>query len=253
MDSSNRNPLGDFLRHYRDEHRLSLRALAERAGVSPAYISNLERGLDPMTKKPVKPSAKKLAELAKATLVDPAFLVALATDQDPGVPRQKDPRAELLHVLENQARELERFKLQIQDPGMREIPHFGPVACGNTGYLPEVPLSVMPWPSFLVGPADFSVQVKGDSLDRQGLVEGDWVFLKKISADRRPREGSIVLASLHEGEDYFATLKVFTKQEGRYRLEPDSTNGDHRPVPVDDDVRVLGQVVWHCSDPKRFA
>ncbi|MBO9539653.1 helix-turn-helix domain-containing protein [bacterium] len=253
MDSSNRNPLGGFLRCYRDEHGLSLRALAEKAGVSPAYVSNLERGSDPMTKKPVKPSAKKLSQLAKATMVEPAFLVALATGQDPGSPRQADPRTELLHLLENQARELERFKVRIQEPGMREIPHFGPVACGNTGYLPNEPLSVTAWPTFLVGSADFSVQVKGDSLDRQGLMEGDWVFLKTLSPDRRPREGSIVLASLREGEDYLATLKLFSKRGGRYRLEPDSTNEDHHPVAVDDDVRVLGQVVWHCSDPARFA
>lgn len=253
MDSNNRNPLGDFLRHYRDEHKLSLRALAEKAGVSPAYISNLEHGIDPMTKKPVKPSAKKLTQLAKATLVEPAFLVALATDQDPGAPRKKDPRAELLQVLENQSRELERFKVQIQDPGMRGIPHFGPVACGNTGHLPETPVAVTAWPTFLVGAADFSVQVKGDSLDRRGLMEGDWVFLKRVASDRRPRDGTIVLVSMREGEDYFATLKVLAKHEGKYWLEPDSSNESHRAVPVDDGVRVLGQVVWHCSDPKRFS
>ncbi|MNL61456.1 LexA repressor [compost metagenome] len=84
-------------------------------------------------------------------------------------------------------------------------------------------------------------------------MEGDWVFLKKVAGDRRPRDGSIVLVSLREGEDYFATLKVLARRGGKYWLEPDSSNGDHRAAPVDDGVRVLGQVVWHCSDPQRFS
>lgn len=247
------NALGNFLKQYRDEHDLSMRDLADRAGVSHAYVSNIEHGLDPKTKRPVKPSAKKLTQLAMAMHVEPAFLVALATGQDPAPPKRSEPHVELLQAIENQYRELERFKQKLQDPGMRDIPHFGAVACGNTGLLPETPLFVREWPSTLVGASDFSVQVKGDSLDRQGLMEGDWVFLKKVPTDRRPREGAIVLASLREGDDYFATLKVLGKHEGKYWLEPDSTNERHRAIPVEEGVRVLGQVVWHCSDPKRFS
>lgn len=253
MELGNRNPLGDFLRAYREEHGLALRALADRAGVSAAYISNLERGVDSATRKPVKPSGKKLTQLAKATGVDPAFLLALATDQEPGEAHRPDPRVELLHLLENQAKELERFKHQIQAPGMKELPHYGEVACGNLGQLPETPVSVTAWPTFLVGAAEFSLQVKGDSLDRQGLLEGDLVFLKKLTLDRKPRDGAVVLAVVREGESFFATLKLLVRRGGKFRLEPDSTNEAHESVLVDDRVRLLAQVVWHCSDPARFA
>ncbi|QZY28773.1 helix-turn-helix domain-containing protein [Nocardioides coralli] len=51
--------LGDYLREQRLQARLSLRQLAEQAGVSNPYLSQIERGLR-------KPSAEVLAQIAKA-------------------------------------------------------------------------------------------------------------------------------------------------------------------------------------------
>ena len=51
--------LGDYLREQRVASRLSLRQLAEQAGVSNPYLSQIERGLR-------RPSAEVLQQLAKA-------------------------------------------------------------------------------------------------------------------------------------------------------------------------------------------
>ncbi len=51
--------LGDYLKHQRVEARLSLRQLAEQAGVSNPYLSQIEHGLR-------RPSAEVLQQLAKA-------------------------------------------------------------------------------------------------------------------------------------------------------------------------------------------
>ncbi len=51
--------LGDYLREQRQSSRLSLRQLAEQAGVSNPYLSQIERGLR-------RPSAEVLQQLAKA-------------------------------------------------------------------------------------------------------------------------------------------------------------------------------------------
>jgi transcriptional regulator with XRE-family HTH domain len=51
--------LGDYLREQRQASKLSLRQLAEQAGVSNPYLSQIERGLR-------KPSAEVLAQIAKA-------------------------------------------------------------------------------------------------------------------------------------------------------------------------------------------
>jgi transcriptional regulator with XRE-family HTH domain len=51
--------LGDYLREQRVSAQLSLRQLAEQAGVSNPYLSQIERGLR-------RPSAQVLQQLAKA-------------------------------------------------------------------------------------------------------------------------------------------------------------------------------------------
>ncbi|MEN8708370.1 transcriptional regulator with XRE-family HTH domain [Nocardioides marinisabuli] len=51
--------LGDYLKEQRTSAQLSLRQLAEQAGVSNPYLSQIERGLR-------KPSAEVLQQLAKA-------------------------------------------------------------------------------------------------------------------------------------------------------------------------------------------
>jgi transcriptional regulator with XRE-family HTH domain len=54
--------LGAFIRDLRKNARISLRQLAEQAGVSNPYLSQIERGLR-------KPSAEVLAQLANALRV----------------------------------------------------------------------------------------------------------------------------------------------------------------------------------------
>jgi transcriptional regulator with XRE-family HTH domain len=54
--------LGEFIRDLRRNARFSLRELAEKAGVSNPYLSQIERGLR-------KPSAEVLAQIASALRV----------------------------------------------------------------------------------------------------------------------------------------------------------------------------------------
>jgi transcriptional regulator with XRE-family HTH domain len=54
--------LGEFIRDLRRSARFSLRELAEKAGVSNPYLSQIERGLR-------KPSAEVLAQIAAALRV----------------------------------------------------------------------------------------------------------------------------------------------------------------------------------------
>jgi len=51
--------IGEFIREVRRNARISLRELADRAGVSNPYLSQIERGLR-------KPSAEVLAQIADA-------------------------------------------------------------------------------------------------------------------------------------------------------------------------------------------
>jgi transcriptional regulator with XRE-family HTH domain len=72
--------LGDYLREQRVSSRLSLRQLAEQAGVSNPYLSQIERGLR-------RPSAEVLQQLAKALRIsaEQLYLRAGIVSPDAGV------------------------------------------------------------------------------------------------------------------------------------------------------------------------
>ncbi len=69
--------LGDYLKEQRTESRLSLRQLAQQAGVSNPYLSQIERGLR-------KPSAEVLQQLARALRISAEQLYVRAGILSPG-------------------------------------------------------------------------------------------------------------------------------------------------------------------------
>lgn len=70
--------LGTLLRAQRHQVGLSLRELAKRARVAPSYLSFLERGRNPSTNRPSRPSADILRRLAQELRIDANILLALA-------------------------------------------------------------------------------------------------------------------------------------------------------------------------------
>jgi transcriptional regulator with XRE-family HTH domain len=112
--------IGGFIRDLRHNARISLRQLAQQAGVSNPYLSQIERGLR-------KPSAAVLAQLAhalrvstpamylKAGLLDPndnaGVLAAIATDPELTVAQ----RQSLTQIYETFRRENARSKEENTD------------------------------------------------------------------------------------------------------------------------------------------
>ncbi len=72
--------LGEYLREQRTSAQLSLRQLAEQAGVSNPYLSQIERGLR-------KPSAEVLQQIAKALRIsaEQLYIRAGIVSPDDGV------------------------------------------------------------------------------------------------------------------------------------------------------------------------
>jgi transcriptional regulator with XRE-family HTH domain len=85
--------LGDYLKEQRVSARLSLRQLAEQAGVSNPYLSQIERGLR-------KPSAEVLQQIAKALRISAEQLYIRAGIVSPengvGVPQERSVELAIL-------------------------------------------------------------------------------------------------------------------------------------------------------------
>lgn len=58
--------LGEIIKKYREEHGLSQREFAKKAGLSPTYIWYVEQDKHPQTGKPINPSLPSLSKIARA-------------------------------------------------------------------------------------------------------------------------------------------------------------------------------------------
>lgn len=80
----------------------------------------------------------------------------------------------------------------------------------------------------------FVLQVKGDSMIEEGILDGDYVVIEE---QEDAKNGDLVVALLENG---FATLKRFFKEATRVRLEP--ANSKMAPI-FAKNVKIQGKVV----------
>ncbi|MFJ7194703.1 MULTISPECIES: helix-turn-helix domain-containing protein [unclassified Streptomyces] len=133
MASLNVGNLGEYLREQRRNAQLSLRQLADAAGVSNPYLSQIERGLR-------KPSAEVLQQVAKALRISAETLYVRAGILDEREREELETRAVILadpSINERQKSVL----LQIYDSFRRENgfepgPESGVAAGSETGGEP---------------------------------------------------------------------------------------------------------------------
>ena len=71
--------LGEIIKQYREAHDLSMGDFANLSGMSKAYVSLLERGIDPRTRKAIRPSEKTIRQAANAMGTSAAELSRLLT------------------------------------------------------------------------------------------------------------------------------------------------------------------------------
>jgi len=117
-----------------------------------------------------------------------------------------------------------------------ELPILGFIAAGSpimTYTDPDATLNIPP--AMISGKKrSFVLQVKGDSMIEDGILDGDFVIIEE---QLEAFDGDIVVALLNNG---LATLKRFFKEPNRIRLEP--ANSSMSPI-YSTDVKIQGKCV----------
>ena len=116
-----------------------------------------------------------------------------------------------------------------------DLPLHGRIAAG----MPIEALegqSSLPVPAALLGPGEhYALEVAGDSMVEEGILDGDYALIRKTDV---AREGEIVVALINDEE---ATLKTFRREGQMIRLDPANRNYDaqrYRP----EQVRIQGRL-----------
>ncbi|MFE9659372.1 helix-turn-helix domain-containing protein [Streptomyces sp. NPDC005955] len=131
MASLNVGNLGEYLREQRRTAQLSLRQLAEAAGVSNPYLSQIERGLR-------KPSAEVLQQVAKALRISAETLYVRAGILDERERDELETRAVILgdpSINEQQKQVLLQIYESFRKENGTDAPATGPSRAGADGAI----------------------------------------------------------------------------------------------------------------------
>ena len=152
----------------------------------------------------------------------------LANLEKLGVLRRDPTKPRAIEVLMDKAREV------VAPSG---LPVVGQVAAGQPVLADENIEEYVPVPGIAGGDdGEFVLRVKGDSMKDAGILEGDFVIVRR---QETAGDGEIVVALV--GEE--ATVKRFFREHDHVRLQPE--NDAREPIRTRD-AQVLGRVVGLC-------
>ncbi|HZF44569.1 MAG TPA: transcriptional repressor LexA [Sphingomonadaceae bacterium] len=116
-----------------------------------------------------------------------------------------------------------------------ELPLHGRIAAGLPIEAIEGHSSLMV-PAALLGPGEhYALEVAGDSMVEEGILDGDYALVRKTDT---ARDGEIVVALIDDSE---ATLKTFRREGQMIRLDPANRNyAPQRYSP--EQVRIQGRL-----------
>jgi repressor LexA len=145
-----------------------------------------------------------------------------------GLLRRDPTKPRAIEVLKDKAKEV------VAPAG---LPVVGQVAAGQPVLADENIEEYVPVPGIAGGDdGEFVLRVKGDSMKDAGILEGDFVIVRR---QETAGDGDIVVALV--GEE--ATVKRFFREEDHVRLQPE--NDAMEPIRTRE-AQVLGRVVGLC-------
>lgn len=268
--------LGEIIKNFREEKKLSMDRFAEKSGLTKGYISMLEKNEHPKSKKPIIPTEETLLKVAKGMGVDIDFVLSrLDSDQEIQInisPKNMlnidnpstliNPKVELipstLQKITSTSSQLEhKRQLNVLDYAETQLEqqntvedskntvvelfsynYYDHAASAGTGqYLNDVQVETIELP--VDYDADFVIPVYGDSMEPE-YHSGDYVFVK-LSVELT--DGDIGVFEYY-GDAYIKQLLI--NADGAFLH---SLNSKYEDIPIDrdSDFRIIGEVVGSYS------
>lgn len=215
--------LGELILNYRNSFspKMSLRAFAEKCGLSHTYISALEKNIDPRTGKPIAPTLDTVKFISKG---------------------MEMPIEDILRILDDE----QEFKLKDEAPQYGSNPAvvlvYGTIPAGIPMEMIEDIIDTEEIDADMLkgGKEYFGLKIKGNSMSPEYL-DGDTIILEKLD-DVENGTDAVVMVNGNDG-----TFKRVFKNENGIILQP--LNPEYQPMIYTNEqieklpIKVIGKVV----------
>ena len=250
--------LGELLKSYRAEHKLSMDAFCELSDLTKGYISMLEKNEHPKSKKPIVPSYDTIEKIAKGMQISTEDLIDMLDDDqeiqinatpvllskspiqtiydqlEPNGQRKVITYAEKLRDEQETRRKTKKNEVSEKVVQLYGYDYYDHATSAGTGqYLNDVRVERIELPVDV--DADFVIPIKGDSMEPD-YQDGDLIFIQ-TSVDLN--DGVIGVFN-YNGEAYIKQLVIDKEQAYLHSLNPEYKD---MPITPETDFRIIGEVV----------
>ena len=248
--------LGELLKSYRTEHKLSMDAFCELSDLTKGYVSMLEKNEHPKSKKPIVPSYETIEKIAKGMQISVEGLIDMLDDDQeiqinatPPVlskssiqtiyDQLRQPRQEKVLIYAERQLDEQRSE-ETQSNEISEVIQLysydyydHPASAGTGQYLNDVRVERIELPVDI--DADFVIPIKGDSMEPD-YQDGDLVFIQ-TSVDLN---NGVIGVFNYNGDAYIKQLIIDKDQAYLHSLNPVYKD---MPITPETDFRIIGEVV----------
>ena len=248
--------LGELLKSYRTEHKLSMDAFCELSDLTKGYISMLEKNEHPKSKKPIVPSYETIEKIAKGMQISVEGLIDML-DDDQEIQINATPPVlskSSIQTIYDQLHQPRQVKVltyaekQLDDQRNEETQpnevseiiqlysydyYDHPASAGTGQYLNDVRVERIELPVDI--DADFVIPIKGDSME-PNYHDGDLVFIR---TSVELNDGVIGVFN-YNGDAYIKQLVIDKDQAYLHSLNPAYKD---MPITPETDFRIIGEVV----------
>jgi repressor LexA len=215
----------------------SMDTMAEKSGLSKAYIAIIENEKNPISGKPSTPSYETLQKLAKAMSLTTDQLVSMM-DDDTLVSVNADDSVTPFPM--------DNFKFDDYFP----LHYCTNLSAGSFDELIDAePDAVVYVPIKFQGRRKklLAFQVNGTSMNNV-IEDGSIVVVENTSNDGiNYKDGTIIVAYC----DGLVTVKrLYRQSDGNVTLAPDSSDKTHLPIMInttEQQLVIIGKVLWHMN------
>lgn len=203
--------LGDLIKEYRNNNKLSLRDFAQKCGLSHTYISALEKNIDSRTGKPIAPTLDTVKYISKGMNISIEDILKILDDE-----QEFKMNAEAPKFSDNLSNHLKNIgTMYVSNSHLVKLPILGTVKAGYDYMAQENWIGYIDVEKVLLkeGSEYFALKITGDSMSPT-LLENDIVIIRKQDDFEN---GDIVVAIINGNE---ATIKKAKKTDNTILLQP---------------------------------
>lgn len=208
--------LGDLIKKYREDNKLSMSEFAAKSGLSKAYISLLEKNKNPKTGKEITPSVDIIKKVSDAIGIDFDEVFSSIDSTTKIIVNSTEKQKAEIHP--SGSNPLPEGAIPYVPEPMVNVPLVGSVNCGTPLFAEDNIEGYIPTPEsdLQTGETYFWLRAKGDSMINAGIHHGDLLLIRQ-QAD--VDNGDIAVVAVNGDE---ATLKRVKKQENALILQPEN-------------------------------